>query len=34
MARIMGPVMGYGPHEGATADAQRRITTFFAAHLR
>jgi carboxymethylenebutenolidase len=34
MVRLMGPVMGYGPNEAATADARKRITTFFATHLR
>jgi carboxymethylenebutenolidase len=34
MVRMMGPIMGYGPHDAATADARQRITTFFATHLR
>jgi carboxymethylenebutenolidase len=33
MIKLMGPVMGFGPHEEATRDARHRITTFFTTHL-
>jgi carboxymethylenebutenolidase len=33
MIRVMGPVMGFGPHEESARDARERITSFFATHL-
>jgi carboxymethylenebutenolidase len=34
LIKITGPVMRYGPHEDSAQDARRRITEFFATHLR
>jgi carboxymethylenebutenolidase len=33
LIKLMGPVMGFGPHEASTRDARKRITAFFAEHL-
>jgi carboxymethylenebutenolidase len=33
MIRVLGPVMGFGPHAEATADARQRISSFFSEHL-
>ncbi|WP_432825102.1 dienelactone hydrolase family protein [Dactylosporangium sp. CA-092794] len=32
--RMTAPIMRYGPHEPSATDARRRITEFFATHLR
>jgi carboxymethylenebutenolidase len=34
MVRLGRPLLRYGPHEPSAADARRRITAFFAEHLR
>ncbi len=34
MVKIMTPLMRYGPHAESAQDARRRITGFFATHLR
>ena len=34
LVKFTGPIMGYGPHAAAAQDARRRITEFFATHLR
>ena len=34
LVKFTGPIMGYGHHPTAAADARRRIGEFFATHLR
>jgi carboxymethylenebutenolidase len=34
LVKFTGPIMGYGPNAAAAQDARRRITEFFATHLR
>jgi len=33
LIKLLGPVMGLGPHAESTRDARQRITKFFAEHL-
>ena len=33
LIKLMGPVMGFGPHAESTRDARLRITKFFREHL-
>jgi carboxymethylenebutenolidase len=33
ITKLLGPVMGLGPHAESTRDARQRITKFFAEHL-
>ncbi len=34
LVKLTGPIMGYGPNQAAAQDARRRISEFFATHLR
>ncbi len=34
MVKLTSPIMRYGPHEPSAQDARRRITEFFATHLK
>jgi hypothetical protein len=33
LIKLLGPIMGLGPHAESTRDARQRITKFFAEHL-